>query len=347
MTTVAHFPPQSDAPYLVCLRAALTRCGVKTPPTPRLSFSWLWANRGRVGALHFHWPSTHYETGRHGPLRSGLLRGVALALFLIKLRLAKALGYQLIWTAHNVLPHGPHKGLYRAERWLTCHWAWDRVIAHCPAAAEAVRGLGFSGEVKVLPHGHFLDLFPPTGDRIGARERLGLAPDAFVTLHFGAIRPYKGIEELIDAFLKVARPIDVLVIAGGGDTGTVQTLRARAGGDPRIRWMPERVPDAAVAELFEAADCVALPYRRVTTSGNLVLAMGFGKPVVVPASGCIPHMVTPDFAATYNPGDESGLMDALVAVRGLDPVADSARERARGWDWDAIAAETANLYGAP
>ena len=56
--------------------------------------------------------------------------------------------------------------------------------------------------------------YPNVVSRAEACRRLGLPEDAFVYLLFGALRPYKGLEELIAAFRQLADPDAVLLAAG-------------------------------------------------------------------------------------------------------------------------------------
>lgn len=343
--SVAHFPSNTRDPYLNLLNQALAAGGCRLDPSPRLSLFWLLFHRRRV--LHFHWPSTHYETSRRGPIRWGPVRAVALALFLFKLWFARLLGHKLVWTAHNLRPHGPHHGLYGVERYLTCKYLWHGVIVHCPKVAQEVREqLGFGGPVEVIPHGHFIGYYPNTTNRAAARRDLGLTGNRFVYLHFGAIRPYKGLEILLASMDVPSWNNAYLLVAGNGDREYIHALQERAAGRP-VRWDVGYVPDEAVQTYLHAADAVVLPYANVTTSGNLVLAMGFGKPVIVPAVGCIPDMVNDAFAVTYNPdGRVEALSDAMERVRGIDPekAARMALGKAGEWGWEGIAGRTAAFY---
>lgn len=343
--TAAHFPASTDDPYLVQLGEALAADGCQVDPSARMSLLWLLRHRGQV--LHFHWPSIHYETGRWGPIRSGLVRAVALTRFIVWLSCARLLGCKLVWTAHNLRPHGPHRRLYDTERYLTCKYLWHGVIVHCPKVEKEVREqLGFKGPVVVIPHGNFIGHYPDTTNRAAARRELNLTGNRFVYLHFGAIRPYKGLEILLAGLAVPSWSNAFLLIAGGGDEAYIHELQQRAHDRP-VRWDVGYVPDAAVQTYMHAADAVVLPYANVTTSGNLILAMGFGKPVVIPAVGCIPDMVNDAFAVTYNPdGRVDALADALERVRGLDPekAAEAAIRQAKKWDWETIGTKTMAFY---
>lgn len=53
--------------------------------------------------------------------------------------------------------------------------------------------------VHVIPHGLY-DQYGPALDRKNSKKSLGIEPDEFVILSFGLIRPYKGVDLLLDAF---------------------------------------------------------------------------------------------------------------------------------------------------
>ena len=68
-----------------------------------------------------------------------------------------------------------------------------------------------------------------------ARLHLGISPDCRVYVFFGTIRPYKGIEGLLDAFGKLADPNVRLIVAGEPYSPSVANfLTAKAKLDPRI-----------------------------------------------------------------------------------------------------------------
>jgi glycosyltransferase involved in cell wall biosynthesis len=79
------------------------------------------------------------------------------------------------------------------------------------------------------PHPSYLGDVPNTVTREEARFELGVRPDATVFLSFGAIKPYKGVEELVAAAQQLDRDrpdLDwVLIVAGlSSDEGLVRRL---------------------------------------------------------------------------------------------------------------------------
>ncbi len=95
--TVALLPVYRN-PYQHLLTAALARHDVqvlhlKTMP----SAAWLRREQGRVQVLHLHWLYGLYMNRYRTPL--------TWPRFLARFALARRLGYRIVWTAHNILPH--------------------------------------------------------------------------------------------------------------------------------------------------------------------------------------------------------------------------------------------------
>jgi glycosyltransferase involved in cell wall biosynthesis len=105
-------------------------------------------------------------------------------------------------------------------------------------------------------------------------------------LFFGTIRPYKGLEDLIEAFALLPADCRLTVV---GETWEGWTLPAElidaSPARDRIEFVNRYVTDAEVNEFFAAADLVVLPYRRSSASGPLHIAMSHGLPVVVASVG--------------------------------------------------------------
>jgi glycosyltransferase involved in cell wall biosynthesis len=99
---------------------------------------------------------------------------------------------------------------------------------------------------------------------------------------------------------------------------------------------------------MRAADVITLPFLAATTSGTLMLALSWGRPVIAPALGCLPSTVAPEAGILYDPTDSEGLPKALKSIRGwqLNGASAAALACARRWDWDEIAAQTEGAYRA-
>ncbi len=124
-------------------------------------------------------------------------------------------------------------------------------------------------------------------------------------LFFGLLRPYKGIDTLLEAFRKVKGA--ELWIAGNPrmDVEPLRKLAAEAPG--RVRFLTRFVEDAEIPAIMRRADIVALPYRDVEHSGVLYAALAFGKPMVLSAVGGFPEVAAQGAARLVPPEDPVAL----------------------------------------
>lgn len=137
-------------------------------------------------------------------------------------------------------------------------------------------------------------------------------------LFFGTIRPYKGLEHLVEAFGQLCAADDhprwLLSVVGEtweGWTGPVELI-ARSPVHDRVTFVNRYVRDEEVDAHFAAADIVVLPYLRSSTSGPLLVAMAYGLPVVVTRVGGLPEAVEGYTGAVLcDPGDPGALVEAI------------------------------------
>lgn len=297
----------------------------------------------RPHVLHLHWAELQYSYG--GPSPEQAFRDWRELMF--KLRFFRWLGGKIVYTVHNL---GQHEGLFpdldeAANRWLFAHA--DAIHVHDAAVAAAVaEHYGRSQGVYVIPHGHYIGAYPDETDRAAARAHLGLDPDRFLYLSLGQIRPYKGIEELIAAFMVLADPGSDLLIAGNiGVPAYGEQIRALTAQNPTIRLYPNFIADDELQYFFHAADVCVLPYRRATTSGAALLAFSFGTPIIAPAIGPFPDLISGSSGVLFPPGEDA-LVQALRQARSLDLAAAAAAclDLAAARDWRRLGAEHAGVY---
>jgi glycosyltransferase involved in cell wall biosynthesis len=341
-----RLPPDDSRsnPYGELLCRALERLGVEVEFALDLDESFLERNRDRIDLLHLNWPHFDYYHEDADLMRSRMRRFVA------RLELARALGYKLVWTAHNIYPHNRrHQAIDHECRVEICRLA-TAVIAHCPAArAEVERWFARRRALFVIPHGHFIDVYARKFTRSEARADLGVPADAFVYGFFGHMQAYKGLEELIEAFCGLGEPDAWLVAVGGGRPEYLERIRAIAGPAPRVvlRTFP-RAPTEEFTRVLEAADIVTLPFTATMTSGTVMLALSWPRPVLAPALGCLPMTLAPAGGILYDPSAPGALPSALKEARRLDleAAARAALEGVRRFDWDTIARATLEAYRA-
>lgn len=250
-----------------------------------------------------------------------------------------------LMTAHYVLPPKPsRRGLASARR---AFGAMDAVIAHSEHGARRLRervGLD-PGRIRVIHHGAFdyLTQLP---------EEAPLAPELEgaegpVILFFGLLRPYKGIDTLLEAFHKLDGAELWIVGNPRMDVEPLRRLAAEAPG--RVRFLTRFVEDAEIPAIMRRADIVALPYRDIEHSGVLYAALAFGKPLVLSAVGGFPEVAEQGAARLVPPNDPTTLAAALAelvtdeaALAQLGEAA--ARAASSSYSWNEAADRTLALY---
>jgi glycosyltransferase involved in cell wall biosynthesis len=165
----------------------------------------------------------------------------------------------------------------------------NRIIVHTPKMKEELCSLFHISpeKVVVIPHGINNRILRTGITREEARRKLGFESTAHIILFFGQIDKYKGVETLIDAAALLIKkdPSVVLMIAGKpkGRLDYVLKLKehiAKVLPEENVRLRFQFIPVDEVETYFAAADCLALPYKRIFQSGVIFLAYRFGLPII-------------------------------------------------------------------
>lgn len=252
-------------------------------------------------------------------------------------------------VVHNVLPH-EHRAIGRTLNPRLFSRA-ARVLVGSSQERSAfldLMGVRADQEVLVAPHPVY-DRFAQAAqgiDRDEERSRRGYGPGDVLFANLGLIRPYKGVDLLIDAFGKLGEKRAHLAIAG-------EFYTERAPYDEGIASSPAReriqldgryLSDEEMGIRLAIADAVVLPYRHGTQSGVAMAALALGTPVIASRIGALEDVVEDvDGGIVVNPGDVDALAKAMARfVATVDDVWRPARERiarttAARHSWEALA----------
>lgn len=303
-------------PYLVELMRSLP------DDVEPVTFSRRRALVGRVDVLHVHWPETLFRR-RDAPRT--LVASVLLVVCLGVLRLRRV---PTVRTVHNESPHEAARGL---EGWLLRlmdRWTDELILLN--------RHTRFGRDLPrtVIPLGEHSSTY--------AAHPVPASEDGRV-LHFGLIRPYKGIDTLVRAFRGLDDDAATCHVVGPvKDDSVLDEVAELVGDDDRFTVRGGFVPDADLAREIGQARLVVLPYRRMHNSGAALLALSLGRPVLVPRGA-----VNADLADEVGPGwvrmfdgalDTGALADALAEPVPDEPV------RFQGRTWPEIGAAHAEVY---
>jgi glycosyltransferase involved in cell wall biosynthesis len=302
--------------------------------------------RQGVDVVHLHSAARLFRTP--SPVRAAGRALWALA----SLAVLRARGVKIVWTVHDLQDHDRlHPRIDAAFTWVLARLA-HAIITHGETARRLLRNrmrLRTEERLAVIPHGPFTHYAQPGLDRAAARARLGLRDDLFVYLFLGAVREYKGVEDLIRAFKRLDEPAARLLVRGRTrDPALRERIRAEASGDPRIDFVDAFVADGEIALFFAACDVAVAPYRRVLTSGSVALATSLDRPCIAPHLGGVPDALDEFCGWLYEPWDDEGLTGALAdAFARRSELAEMGRragERIRQTGWPAIAEMTESVY---
>jgi glycosyltransferase involved in cell wall biosynthesis len=326
---LASHPSYHTNPYQALLYSAAWEQGIAPVRMPRTSQleELRVLQRSRIPTLlHLHW----LHPIQRDATSDGDARDLGNA-FLADVDAYLADGGRLVWTVHNILPHETR--YEDAEIALTSAIASRADVIHVLAGGTRDLVAPYydlpADRILHVPHPSYRGAYADHVSRHDARHELGLHADEFVVVALGAIRPYKGLDELLDAWQDVPRDQPRrLVIAGAApaDAPDVDALVERAAIDPRVLIDARPIPAEEIQLFMRAADVAVLPYRRALNSGALMLALTFGLPVIVPDGGGLAEIVDSGFARTFVAGDRASLTEALTSAPDL--ATEEARRRA-------------------
>lgn len=231
-----------------------------------VGFSWARALLSRYDVLHVHWPE-YLMRHRKGAKARG--KRVLFALLIARTVLLRT---PTVWTVHNVRPHDPGP---RFERFLLSCWsrtATRRIFMYesaLPSPAESRDVCIRRGD------------YEPEFGAFRERSRSDPVPLGRLLL-FGLLRPYKGIEHLIDAARGAAdEGVELLVTGGALDDAYARQLQ-QANDAKNVTVQIGVLSDEELAEAILSSTLVVLPYRHMYNSGAALLSLTLRRPILVP-----------------------------------------------------------------
>jgi glycosyltransferase involved in cell wall biosynthesis len=257
----------------------------------------------------------------------------------------------LVLTVHDTMPfNGSPRSSVQTAGAFSAFRHFDHLIVHTDQGRQRMAPHAAAGLSRV-PHGLLHDGPPP------AAGASGVAPsDGRVTLlMFGQIKPYKGVDVLLEALARLSPAIRArtrVVVAGKPhmDMAPLRTLAAALGVESSVEFNLGFIPDADLARLFTASDAVLFPYREIEASGALMASLAHAKPVIASRLGSFAELLEEGrHGLLVAPGDPAALAQAIERF-----VADATLRQQLGQgvaalkaaipSWSDIAAQTIAVY---
>lgn len=297
----------------------------------------------RPNIIHIHWTYPFM-------LSNSMIGTVILSVgFIFQLMIAKLFGVKLVWTVHNIIDHERRKNKFLEIFFIRIMARLcDRVIVHCSSAKAEVERIykKDSSYIEVVPHGNYIEQYENTISSEEARKKLNLDKDDIVFLNFGQIRPYKGLLELIETFKKLPnKNIKLMIVGKPIDKELTSEILENSKDNENIKTFLEFIPDKDIQLYMNASDIIVLPYRDILTSGSMILAMSFAKPVIAPEIGCITDFLDNKGGFLYKTDLLCEMENSLKVDRGeLENMGKHNIEIIQNYGWDKIGKMTIDIY---
>ncbi len=275
--------------------------------------------------------------------------------------LVKRFGLKVVYTVHDLLPHDmdtpENRKVFRKVYALA-----DRLIVHADKLKqEMIEMFGIEpGKLSVIPHGSNALFFHPNISKQHAREYFSIPLGKKVILFFGLIKPYKGIEYLLQAFSEIKERVNdsmLFVVGRIADEDPkiyrrYSELLSQFSDKDSVKCVAEYISFDRVGYVFSAADVVVLPHIRASQSGVLLSAIAAGKPVVVTDTGGLSEVVEDGRTGfVVPPRDAEALSEAIINILQhpvlLEQMGNAAKKLAdTDYAWKAISIKTIGVYNS-
>ena len=306
-----YFPHYRGNPYQQLLYTAFNDSGINFSPgsIDRILFT---SFRFKSTAFHLHWTKPI--------LANALNKTVAIRLkdqFIRDLDKFKHKNGKFIWTIHNIIPHEANYPDLEIELRKELASRADLIHVHSEFAIHLIDEYYTlpKERVKIIPHGNYVGFYPNTISKSEARRYFGLQENDCVFLCFGYMRKYKDLPRLIIQFQKFTDENNraKLILAGNIKHSSYRDeLFKSIDGNPNIILHADFIDNDKLQFYYNAADFVVLMYKQILTSGSIILALSFSRPVIAPNLGTIPEIVIDDYNGwLYNSEEDSSLIETM------------------------------------
>lgn len=271
------------------------------------------------------------------------------------INLLHILNIKIVYTAHNDFPHElkpwhkwPYVKLYKEV---------DHIIALTNYVKKTIlENTRINPEkITVAPHGDYDCIFSKGHINEKLKKSIFEKTNGFkVISFFGLIRPYKGLEYLIEAFsiAKKKNPYIKLIIFGKSYLNTQRYIeRAKELNiEDSIIFDFRYIPLADLMAYLDLTDLAVMPYTHASQSGNIVMFYKKGIPVIVTDVGGLPEMViNGESGYIVPPKNIAKLSDAMESILANDDkykkMSAFVRELSNDkFSWEKIAEETIYVY---
>jgi glycosyltransferase involved in cell wall biosynthesis len=301
-----------------------------------------------IDVIHIHWIVDIIK--RISWSKNPIMFYLKCILMMVDCWMVRLSGVKVIWTIHNKLAHeqlDPKREIFIRK---TMARAVSRIIIHSKEALRAINilyDMDLTSKTSIIFHGNYIGVYPePSANQSNLRKAQSLDEKDIIVGHVGMLRPYKGIETLIQAFKKISnnRSIKLLIAGKPADEDYKLKLENLIDHHPNITCDFSFLSEQTLTDYLAISDVVCLPFSDTLTSGSTLLAMSSGKALVLPTTakifGCVPEEGVIYF------DNQQELENILLSteIEALKNMGKQNRNKAEVMSWEAVGKLTQLAY---
>lgn len=263
------------------------------------------------------------------------------------------LGINVVYTAHNLIPHDSK----RFDNWLFVYRTFNKVVVHTDSSkAELLERLGGEEhcEISVIPHGDFSYIHSYASLKEDWFEEFKAKnANKQVILLFGIIKPYKGLDLLVEVASEFSDCV-FLVLGKVGDKEYYNKVRSKIVDlelDGMFYFHTEFVKDEFLPELTNGCNAAIMPYRDICQSGVFYLMAELKLPILASNVGQFSSMLAENRGLVFSLGVQGDLQGKLRKYLSLNY--DERRKMAENnlmhvrneCSWSKVSRLTLDFYG--
>lgn len=203
--------------------------------------------------------------------------------FILEILLCRLSGKKVVWTIHNRISHEA-KSLDR-ELFLRklLVKACSTIILHSEAAKSVIEeeyAISLHKKCLIIPHGNYFGCYPLSSKtKSELKEIYGYAERSKIILYFGAVKPYKGVEKIIEAANELT---DLnFIVAGEVESPEYRRNLIEMSNSNNLTFDLSFLSNQAMIDYIEISDLILLPFNNTLTSGSVILSMTLGKGLIL------------------------------------------------------------------
>jgi len=225
----------------------------------------------------------------------------------------------------------------------------DTFVAITPETRELVKKyMGIVKPIHVIELGVDTDLFTFLKvEREKVRERLRVKDSEILITYTGKVIQEKGVDVLVQAFLKNSNKNSRLLIIGNGPKGFVNQLKeniAQSSLSDRVIWVPMLSPKELPA-YYSASDIGVWPKQE---SISMIEAMACNLPIIIKKSNSMKERIKLGNGLSYHEGNTNDLAKKIQELvkdkRKRTQMGKLGRNLAEQYSWEQIAKKFISLY---